>query len=279
MASFIQLSAKCQNCPLLPATCPAARQARKEKCSWQPRLDRLGDSWNHLPKLSHPDGSPIRALVVDDEPSLSELMSMGLRKAGLSVAVAADGPEAVKLAKDFRPDVPVLAVMFPDSTAGNCSAGSVRSHRRFRRSSSRRRRHPGPHRGPGSGRRRLRHQAFQHGRGSAPAPSAGATFRCGGPGHRRAGGGIPEQFVDHVFSRFARADAAGKGAGDQAGASAAEGTSGVGLSVVQSIVEAHGGKVTVTSQPGRTQFALQMLLMHLHKSTRPFRDVRYLNVT
>ncbi|ELT45078.1 sensor histidine kinase [Arthrobacter nitrophenolicus] len=75
------------------------------------------------------------------------------------------------------------------------------------------------------------------------------------------GGGIPEEFVDHVFSRFARADAARKGAGDQAGASAAEGTSGLGLSIVQSIVEAHGGKVTVTSQPGRTQFAIQLPLM------------------
>ena len=68
---------------------------------------------NNLPQLTHPDGSPIRALVVDDEPSLSELMSMGLRMAGWSVAVAADGPEAVKLAKDFRPDVLVLDVMLP----------------------------------------------------------------------------------------------------------------------------------------------------------------------
>ena len=59
----------------------------------------------NLPQLTHPDGSPILALVVDDEPSLSELMSMGLRMAGWSVAVAADGPQAVKLAKDFRPDV------------------------------------------------------------------------------------------------------------------------------------------------------------------------------
>lgn len=68
---------------------------------------------NNLPQLSHPDGSPIRALVVDDEPSLSELMSMGLRMAGWSVAVAADGPQAVKLAREFRPDVLVLDVMLP----------------------------------------------------------------------------------------------------------------------------------------------------------------------
>ncbi|WP_461189119.1 sensor histidine kinase [Arthrobacter sp. Z4-13] len=72
------------------------------------------------------------------------------------------------------------------------------------------------------------------------------------------GGGIPAGFVDHVFSRFARADAARKGAGGQSGASAAEGTSGLGLSIVESIVEAHGGRVTVTSRPGRTEFALRL---------------------
>jgi two-component system, OmpR family, response regulator len=66
---------------------------------------------NNLPQLAHPDGSPIRALVVDDEPSLSELMSMGLRMAGWSVA--ADGPGALKLAKEFRPDVLVLDAMLP----------------------------------------------------------------------------------------------------------------------------------------------------------------------
>ncbi len=67
----------------------------------------------NLPQLTHPDGSPIRALVVDDEPSLSELMSMGLRMSGWSVAIAADGPAALKLAKEFRPDVLILDVMLP----------------------------------------------------------------------------------------------------------------------------------------------------------------------
>ena len=49
-----------------------------------------------------------------------------------------------------------------------------------------------------------------------------------------------------------------KGSGDQAGAAVAEGTSGLGLSIVQSIVEAHGGRVTVTSRPGTTEFALRL---------------------
>ena len=70
-------------------------------------------STNNLPALSHPDGTPIRALVADDEPSLAELMSMGLRMAGWSVQVAGDGPSAVKAARDFRPDVLVLDVMMP----------------------------------------------------------------------------------------------------------------------------------------------------------------------
>ena len=70
-------------------------------------------SVNNLPALTHPDGTPIRALVVDDEPSLADLMSMGLRMAGWSVQIAGDGPSAVAAARDFRPDVLVLDVMMP----------------------------------------------------------------------------------------------------------------------------------------------------------------------
>ena len=67
-----------------------------------------------LPRLTHPDGTPIRALVVDDEPNLADLVSMGLRMAGWEVAVAGDGRSAVARAREFRPDVLVLDVMLPE---------------------------------------------------------------------------------------------------------------------------------------------------------------------
>lgn len=68
----------------------------------------------NLPQLSRPDGTPIRALVVDDEPNLAELISMGLRMTGWEVATASDGRQAVEKAREFRPDVVVLDIMLPE---------------------------------------------------------------------------------------------------------------------------------------------------------------------
>jgi two-component system OmpR family response regulator len=70
-------------------------------------------TFTDLDPLAHPDGTPIRALVVDDEASLTGLIDMGLRMAGWEVATASDGVTAVRTARSFRPDVLVLDVMMP----------------------------------------------------------------------------------------------------------------------------------------------------------------------
>ncbi|WP_434592144.1 response regulator transcription factor [Streptomyces sp. A5-4] len=65
-------------------------------------------------ELLRPGGSPVRVLVVDDEASLAELLSMALRYEGWEVRSAGDGAGAVRSARDFRPDAVVLDVMLPD---------------------------------------------------------------------------------------------------------------------------------------------------------------------
>ncbi len=56
---------------------------------------------------------PKRILVVDDESSISELLSIALRYEGFEVATAADGNEALDRWGEFRPDLILLDVMMP----------------------------------------------------------------------------------------------------------------------------------------------------------------------
>ncbi len=75
----------------------------------QPATGSAGD------RLSHrPDGTPIRVLVVDDEPSLAELLASVLRYEGWDIRTAGDGSSAVRAAREFQPDAVVLDVMLPD---------------------------------------------------------------------------------------------------------------------------------------------------------------------
>ena len=64
--------------------------------------------------LTRADGTPVRVLVVDDEPSLAELLSSVLRYEGWTVRTAGTGADAVRTAREFRPDAVVLDIMLPD---------------------------------------------------------------------------------------------------------------------------------------------------------------------
>ncbi|TCO30207.1 two-component system OmpR family sensor kinase [Kribbella steppae] len=63
------------------------------------------------------------------------------------------------------------------------------------------------------------------------------------------GPGIPADLQPNVFKRFTRADTS---------RTRDSGGSGLGLSLAQSITEAHGGAITVTSRPGNTCFTLTL---------------------
>ena len=66
-----------------------------------------------------------------------------------------------------------------------------------------------------------------------------------------SGEGIDPEFLPKVFSRFTRADAARSGDDE---------TTGLGLPIVKAIVEAHGGDISVASEPGRTEFRVTLPL-------------------
>jgi two-component system, OmpR family, response regulator len=59
-------------------------------------------------------GSEARLLVVEDEPTILELLSGSLRFAGFSVITAVSGAEAVRVTAVSRPDLILLDVMLPD---------------------------------------------------------------------------------------------------------------------------------------------------------------------
>jgi two-component system, OmpR family, response regulator ResD len=57
--------------------------------------------------------SPASILVVDDEPTIAEVVARYLERAGYATRIATDGPGAVAAALRRRPDLVVLDVMLP----------------------------------------------------------------------------------------------------------------------------------------------------------------------
>jgi DNA-binding response OmpR family regulator len=61
-------------------------------------------------KTDHVRGS---VLVVDDEPTIAEIVSHYLKRAGYEVRTAGDGDTAIGLISDSRPDLMILDLMLP----------------------------------------------------------------------------------------------------------------------------------------------------------------------
>jgi two-component system response regulator TrcR len=76
----------------------------------RPRQAILGQ----LPRITRADGSPIRVLLVDDEPALTNLVTMALHYEGWVVDVAHNARDAVVAFDKVCPDVLVLDIMLPD---------------------------------------------------------------------------------------------------------------------------------------------------------------------
>jgi two-component system OmpR family sensor kinase len=64
---------------------------------------------------------------------------------------------------------------------------------------------------------------------------------------RDNGPGVPEELQPDVFQRFARGDTS---------RNRAAGSTGLGLSIVAAVAEAHGGSVSLDSEPGDTTFTV-----------------------
>ncbi|WP_306231537.1 sensor histidine kinase [Agrococcus beijingensis] len=73
-----------------------------------------------------------------------------------------------------------------------------------------------------------------------------------------AGPGIPPEQQSTVFERFARGDRS---------RSRETGSSGLGLAIVQAIVDAHHGAISLASQPGRTAFTVRLPLWQIGPAT------------
>jgi two-component system, OmpR family, response regulator TrcR len=76
----------------------------------RPRQAILGQ----LPRIYRADGSPIRVLLVDDEPALTNLVKMALHYEGWDVEIAHNGRDAIAKFDKVAPDVLVLDIMLPD---------------------------------------------------------------------------------------------------------------------------------------------------------------------
>jgi CheY-like chemotaxis protein len=71
-----------------------------------------GDNLHQPMEFAPPDGA-LKILVVDDNADALLLMAMRLRKLGHDVQKAPDGLTALRVARDYKPDVVLLDIAMP----------------------------------------------------------------------------------------------------------------------------------------------------------------------
>ena len=70
------------------------------------------------------EGRPTRVLLVDDEPSVQQVLARRLRANGYEVTTAEDGKEAIEKVGREHPDVVLLDIMLP-KMSGNAVAAEL----------------------------------------------------------------------------------------------------------------------------------------------------------
>ncbi len=55
----------------------------------------------------------IKVLLIDDEPTILQFLSLGLTNEGFDIKAARDGMEGINIAKEFKPHIAIVDVMLP----------------------------------------------------------------------------------------------------------------------------------------------------------------------
>ena len=71
-----------------------------------------------------------RILIVEDEPSVAEALSLVIADWGYQVSVAADGRQALSMIEDACPDLVITDYMMPHMNGGEL-ASALRAHPRW----------------------------------------------------------------------------------------------------------------------------------------------------
>jgi DNA-binding response OmpR family regulator len=67
----------------------------------------------------------IKILIIEDEPSISEMYKFRLEQAGFTAEIAHNGVEGVKLAQEIRPALILLDIMMPEMN-GDIALAKIR---------------------------------------------------------------------------------------------------------------------------------------------------------